>query len=294
MTNNSQPLQLWVLTQKLLALFRALEDNAGIIESLSQDMDEFSREILAFDITEEVLSPTSPWNDPHDTYGREGAPIANKETLLELRDYIISNGDLHTAADIVEATPRIPITIDFLKSPDIISENKENTIDFLQFIQTLISELDHWVQIWCVHHETTFTSILERRGESPYFILRSNSSAMPTMTDIAEHPENQDNFSQYIKPHVTTARTVKLYVHIKQLSTDKKDNYISDIAAFIAVLYDEGVLARNYKDTLTYVFKIFGINEDPAKHKPAQYRRTSIKGTHNASYLAAIEKLKSL
>ena len=82
MTNNSQPLQLWVLTQKLLALFRALEDNAGIIESLSQDMDEFSREILAFDITEEVLSPTSPWNDPHDTYGREGARNSPKSKTL--------------------------------------------------------------------------------------------------------------------------------------------------------------------------------------------------------------------
>lgn len=294
MTDNTQPLQIWTITQKLLTLFRAMEDNAGTIESLSEDMDEFSREILAFDITEEIISPSSPWNDPHDTYGREGAPIANKETLLELRDYIISNGDLHTAADIVEATPHIPTTIEFLNSQDIANENKEKAIEYLQFLLTLIGELDHWVQIWCVHHETTFSGILERRGESPYIILRSNSSAMPTMTDIAEHPENQDNFSQYIKSHVITARTVKFYVHLKQLSTDRRDNYIADIAAFIAVLYDEGILARNYKETLAYVFKTFGIKEDPAKHKPAQYRRTSIKGTHNASYLAAIETLKSL
>ena len=113
--------------------------------AINASFDEFSREILALDITEEILSPTSPWNAPHDTYGREGAPIANQETLLELRDYIISNGNPHTAADIVEVTPRIPTTIDFLKSPDIIIEKKEKTIDYLQFIQILISEHDRWI-----------------------------------------------------------------------------------------------------------------------------------------------------
>jgi len=69
---------------------------------------------------------------------------------------------------------------------------------------------------------------------------------------------------------------------------------MTDIAAFIAVLYDEDILARNYKNTLDYIFMTFVIDDDLLNHKPAQYRRTTIKGTRNASYLAAIETLKSL
>lgn len=287
-------LQIWQVEKNFMLYFNEINSYYDLIKSDLEDYDQEDLEILAIDIDNMLTRLTDNFcfglkdSDEH----LDGLQIHTY--TQQLHDYIIQNEDIELATDIVEADPHFSAIEEFLEKNTRDSKNPFDSILHMEIIKDLIYDIYAWAELWYIHQSKDIHDIISSRSNSAAMIIARDPDIDNSHINAKDGMDSTKAFRSYFINDYDPIKIAKINARINELGKQKKDNYVTNIAALIAVLFDKKVLCKTFKATLAFIFKRLGIKEDSASYKPAQFKRCSMKGTVPATWSEAESFFNSL
>jgi predicted DNA-binding transcriptional regulator AlpA len=150
----------------------------------------------------------------------------------------------------------------------------------MEAISPVINDIIAWGSIQYLHAgQDIYEHITSRSNTAIKIIARD-----PAIQLSKDSADTSKAFRSYFIKEYDNYKIARINSHYKDLGKQKKEGYVVRIAALTAVLFDHKVLSRTYKATLTFIFDKLGITEDPA-----QFKRSSMKGTVPANWAEVME-----
>ncbi len=288
------PPQLWEAEKNLLLYLEDVSYYANLIKNDLDDYDQEDIEILAYDIDNSLLSYSDRLYRGLQDLEEHITVEQISQYMSSLHDHIITNSETHFATDLVESEPMFTTVQDFLVQQSRKMKKTMLSIDIIEVIKYYTLDLIAWAEIWYIHNGRDIHEELASRSNTILKVLNRDPDLEDGTMYTKDGADSTKAFRNYFIKDYDAYKIAKINGRFNDLGKQKKDGYISKIAALTALLFDRKVLSKTYKDTLTYLFKRLSIKDDPTAYKPAQFKRPSMKGTMPASWEEANQFYDSL
>jgi len=294
MDDHLSKLQLWEAEKNLILYFYEINAYYELIKSDLEDYDQEDMEILAMDISNALIAISDKMylgiydSDDHTTVDQV------IQYVSAIRRHIIENSDIGFATDIVESVPNFTPVQDFITKYTDGSGNNIHSYYVMDEIKKITYDIMAWAELYYVHRGLDIHTELSSRSNTVVNIITHDPDLDDSPVIGKDSIDSTKAFRSYFIKDFDAKKIATINGRINDLGKQKKENYVSKLAALTAVLYENKVLSKTYKATLTYLFDRFGIKEAPATYKPAQFKRPSMKGTVPAAWTEAVEYFNSL
>ena len=294
MDNHLSLLQLWEAEKSLILYFYELNTYSALISGELEGYDQEDLEILAIDIDNTLnnrssyfcLGLTSDIEVPNDTQ--------IYTFITSIHSHIIETQDINLATDIYEADPHFAQIEKFLEKHSTSKKTTFRSSGIIDIIKEPIYDIMAWAELWYIHHGQSIHDTIDGRSNNAYKILTRDPEEDDSNIGTKDGIDSTKAFRNYFVKDFDARKIATINGRINDIGKPKKEGYVVKLAALTAVLYENKVLSKTYKATLTYLFDRFGIKEAPGTYKPAQFKRPSMKGTVPAAWTEAVEYFNSL
>lgn len=294
MDDQFNPLQLWEAEKSLILYFYELNTYSALIGSGLEEYDQEDLEILAVDI-DNTLNNRSSYFCLGMTESLEGPEDGQiNDYITAIHHHIIQTQDINLATDIYEAAPLFAPIENFLDKHSTGKKSTFRSTTIIDIIKEPIYDIMSWAELWYIHHGQSIHDTLAGRSNTAYKIITRDPEADDSHIAAKDSMDSTKAFRSYFVKDFDAMKIATINRHMNDIGKPKKEGYVVKLAALTAVLYENKVLSKTYKATLTYLFDRFGIKEAPATYKPAQFKRPSMKGTVPAAWTEAVEYFNSL
>ena len=287
-------LQLWAVEKALILYINELNSFATLISDDFDDSDHEDMKILAMDIDNALTLRSDSLFLGLSDENEHTTPDQVRTFINAVHDHIIINQDINFATDIVESDPRLAPVLDFLLKHSPTPKKPCHSAVIIDVLKDSLYDIIAWAELWYIHQSKDIHDIISSRSNSAAMIIARDPDIDDSHINAKDGMDSTKAFRSYFINDYDPIKIAKINARINELGKQKKDNYVTNIAALIAVLFDNKVLSKTFKATLAFIFKRLGIKEDSASYKPAQFKRCSMKGTVPATWSEAESFFNSL
>jgi hypothetical protein len=294
MDDHLSPLQLWEAEKALICYLNEVNYYSDYLRTTAEERNAEDDEILAIDIDSSLMLAASDFALGLREFSEQVTTAEARTFLTAFHNHVTSTEDIAVATDIAESNPHITPVQDFLIEQSKKIKKPVPSLDILEDLKEVAYDIISWAELRYIHHDKDLHDAIAARHTTAMQIITHDHDIDEELLLAKDNAEMTNAFRNYFKPEFESYKIAMLNSRFKELVHQKKEGFVSKIAALTAVLYYRQVLVKTYKDTLAHLFKRLGIKDDASSYKPAQYKRKSIKGTTAENWAEANTYFDSL
>lgn len=200
----------------------------------------------------------------------------------ELLMFIIEQDDFALALDFIQPKLHINRLIETMRVIEDTAGISFSCVNYMILLRDFRSELYQWAAVYSSRINSTIDMEIAKRKVMTYSVLCEKEHRQEALREVAGKyvSASQSSFqlSNYFVDDYDSKSISKIFQHLQNLNNQKGTSCNTQIAAVIAVAWEQDLLCDTFNNTLQAVFDHFGITDKTDNYKPARLRRTNYKG----------------